>query len=206
RCKLWMERMIRGIHVEDVQVDEVWQFIYSKEKQAKDLRVQSFVGYGPEIGDGWTFTAVERTTKLVVAWHFGKRFQEDTDAFCAKLSEATAGRFQLTSDGYQPYLNAVANKLGNRVDYGMLVKIFGKSTAEDQRQYSPSPIVGAKKVKISGNPAKDRICTSHTERHNGSMRCFTKRMNRLTYCFSKKWDNHAAALGLYFAHYNFCRK
>jgi hypothetical protein len=38
------------------------------------------------------------------------------------------------------------------------------------------------------------------------MRLFVKRMNRLTYAFSKKWENHEAALGLYFAHYNFCRK
>ena len=206
RCAEFLKRTIRGVDVEDVQVDEVWQFVYSKEKQAKDLRLQKFVNYGPEIGDCWTFTAVERTTKLVVAWHFGKRFQEDTDAFCGKLAEATSGRFQLTSDGYQPYLGAVAKTLGSRVDYGMLVKIFGKSTTEDQRQYSPSPIVGAKKVKISGNPDKDKICTSHTERHNGSMRCFIKRMARLTYCFSKKWENHEAALGLYFAHFNYCRK
>jgi len=59
---------------------------------------------------------------------------------------------------------------------------------------------------LMGNPDKDRVCTSHTERHNGSIRCFTKRMGRLTYCFSKRWDNHEAALAMYFAHFNFCRK
>ena len=57
-----------------------------------------------------------------------------------------------------------------------------------------------------GNPDKRRICTSHTERQNGSIRLFVKRMNRLTYAFSKKWENHEAALALYFAHYNFCRQ
>jgi hypothetical protein len=31
-------------------------------------------------------------------------------------------------------------------------------------------------------------------------------MGRLTYCFSKKWTNHQAALALFFMHYNFCRK
>ncbi len=51
----------------------------------------------------------------------------------------------------------------------------------------------------------DRVCTSHSERHNGTIRNFCKRMGRLTYCFSKKWGNHQAALGLMFAHYSFCR-
>jgi transposase InsO family protein len=41
---------------------------------------------------------------------------------------------------------------------------------------------------------------------NGSIRLFTKRMSRLTYAFSKRWDNHRAALAMFFCHYNFCRK
>jgi transposase InsO family protein len=41
---------------------------------------------------------------------------------------------------------------------------------------------------------------------NGTMRTFIKRMGQLTYCFSKRWDNHRAALGLFFAHYNFYRR
>ncbi len=41
---------------------------------------------------------------------------------------------------------------------------------------------------------------------NGSIRHFCKRMARLTYSFSKRWDNHRAAPGLLFAHYNYCRR
>jgi len=206
RCAEFLKRTVRGVHVNDVQVDEVWQFIYAKEKQAADLRMDSFVGYGQRIGDSWTWTAVDRETKMVLAWHFGKRMQADTDQFCDRLAEATSGRFQLSSDGLQNYLYGVPAKLGNRVDFGMVVKTFGKSTQEDQRQYSPAKIIRSEKKRISGNPDNDRICTSHTERHNGSMRLFIKRMNRLTYAFSKKWDNHEAALGMYFAHFNFCRR
>src|SRR5947208_4718189 len=107
--------------------------------------MEQFVGYRDRIGDSWTYTAVERNTKLIVAWHFGSRQQHDTDIFCGKLRDATVGRFQLSSDGLQNYKTAVPLNLGDRVDFGMLIKIFGKSTAEDQRQYSPSPIVGARK-------------------------------------------------------------
>ena len=37
------------------------------------------------------------------------------------------------------------------------------------------------------------------------MRTFIKRLARLTICFSKKWENHKAALALFFAYYNLCR-
>jgi transposase InsO family protein len=87
----------------------------------------------------------------------------------------------------------------------MLVKIYGEPAKAERRKYSPSRIIGAKRSRIIGVPEKAKICTSHVERLNGSIRTFCKRMGRLTYCFSKKWTNHRAALGLFFAHYNYCR-
>jgi hypothetical protein len=58
---------------------------------------------------------------------------------------------------------------------------------------------------MHGTMYKEQICTSHVERMNGSIRTFCKRMGRLTYCFSKKWNNHRAALAVMFCHYNYCR-
>jgi hypothetical protein len=34
----------------------------------------------------------------------------------------------------------------------------------------------------------------------------SKRMNRLTACFSKRWDNHRATLAMFFCRYNYCRQ
>ena len=56
-----------------------------------------------------------------------------------------------------------------------------------------------------GNPDPDRICTSHVERQNLSIRMGMRRMTRLTNAFSKKWENLRAAIALHFAYYNFCR-
>ena len=68
-------------------------------------------------------------------------------------------------------------------------------------------IIGAYRTPMHGDQfQQDKICTSHMERMNGSIRLFCKRMNRLTYAFSKKWDNHRAALGMFFMHYNYCRQ
>ncbi|MBI3682535.1 MAG: hypothetical protein HY235_19315 [Acidobacteria bacterium] len=51
----------------------------------------------------------------------------------------------------------------------------------------------------------DRICTSHIERQNLSIRMGTRRVTRLTNAFSKKWENHWAVLACRVAFYNFCR-
>lgn len=200
RCKRFLHEQIEGIHVDDVQCDEIWQFIYCKKATAKAKKI---VG---GCGDSYCFTAVERNTKLILAWHFGRRTSDDAVAFCRKLNRATFGRFQLSSDAFNGYENAVKWTLNAKVDYGQVVKQYGDTTREDQRKYSPANIIACRKQKISGQPDMARVCTSHSERHNGTIRNFVKRMGRLTYCFSKRWENHEAALALFFAHYNFCHK
>lgn len=59
---------------------------------------------------------------------------------------------------------------------------------------------------ISGQPQFTEACTSHVERSNLSLRMACRRFTRLTNGFSKKWENHEAALALWFAHYNYSRK
>lgn len=203
RCQRFLFKAIRGLSVDDVQCDEIWQFIYCKRRNV--VKVQAS-GFDRPCGDSFTFTAVERHTKLVLAWHFGRRTGADTMVFCHNLRHATKGYFHLSTDGYNAYPQAVANYFAGQIDYGQLVKTFGKSSTEDQRTYSPAAIIGCEREVVMGTPDLDRICTSHTERHNGTIRNFTKRAGRLTYCFSKSWTNHEAAMGLYFAHYNFCHK
>lgn len=72
--------------------------------------------------------------------------------------------------------------------------------------YTPSEMVGTKRTGIRGIEGKQRrtICTSHVERLNGTQRLFMKRLNRLTYCFSKKLANLEAAFAMFAAYYNFC--
>lgn len=199
RCKAYMESELRGLMVEDVQCDEAWQYIYCKERTAKAR------GFGQEVGDSYVFTAIERNTKLMLAWHLGKRDQWNTDVFCSKLAKATKGKFQLSSDGFQPYLSAVVRYLAPRVEHGTVVKTFSSPSQEDQRKYSPAKIISIKKEAAYNLPNMDRVCTSHVERHNLTLRTFVRRMTRLTCAFSKKWSNHEAMLALAICHYNFCR-
>jgi IS1 family transposase len=198
RCEKLFEDRIRGLVVEDVQADEIWTYVGCKEKNkaGKDN--------ADRLGDAYTFVGIERNTKLILAWHLGRRTSKDTVEFTEKLHEATDGRFQLTTDGFAAYPDAVSYSLGTRTAFGQLIKVY-QGIAENEVRYSPSRLRETVVKKMWGNPDEDRICTSHVERHNLSMRTHLRRLTRLTNGFSKKWENLRAMLALYFAFYNFCR-
>lgn len=198
RCQRFLEETVRGVPVVDVQADEIWAFIGCKEKTRERNN------YAEYFGDAYCFTAIERYTKLIIAWHLGKRSPADTWLFAEKLSRATNGRFQLTTDGFTPYRTAIPHTLGSRVDFAQLVKVYGYPDG-DERRYSPPEVVSAIPTPRTGNPDPARICTSHVERSNLTIRMTVRRLTRLTNAFSKKWENHEAALALFFAFYNFCR-
>jgi hypothetical protein len=129
---------------------------------------------------------------------------EDTEAFTEKLNEATSGYFQLTTDGFRPYENAVSYSLGTRVDYAMLIKVYA-SNPDGEQKYSPPVVIETATKIMIGDPDPSRICTSIVERSNLSIRTSVRRLTRLTNAFSKKWEHLRAMLALYFAYYNFCR-
>jgi IS1 family transposase len=170
-------------------------------------KVHTRHGDPPEVGDAWCFIGIERNTKLILAFELGKRTVSSATRFITKLARATDAeqRYQLTTDGLNAYPYPIGNILGDRVDYSQLVKIDKYAEPEAQRRYSPADCVEAIRTPVYGNPDAERICTSHIERQNGSLRQWCKRLTRLTYAFSKKWKHHRAALAFHFAYYNFCR-
>lgn len=197
-------KLIHRIKVTDVQADEIWGFVRMKQKTKLRLRPLD-----NEVGDVYCFVAIERQTKLVLAWHLGKRTTEDTEDFIDKLDKATSGFFQLTTDGYESYPEAVSLSLGTRVDYAQLIKTYRaahpQQSPEGERRYSPSRVLEIIPIPKIGDPNPASICTSHIERQNLTMRMHLRRLTRLTNGFSKKRENLYAALALYFAYYNFCR-
>lgn len=196
RCERLLEEKIRAVPVKDVQCDEIWGFVGCKEKRN--------VSGDPRRGDAYCFVGMERNTKLIISWHLGGRTARDTVAFTEKINEATAGQFQITTDGSRPYVDAVQYSLGTRVDFAQLVKVYGAS-GEGEHRYSPAEVVDFVPVPQWGEPDPRKICTSHVENQNLQLRMCIRRLTGLTNAFSKKWENLKAALALHFAHFNFCR-
>ncbi len=147
---------------------------------------------------------MERTTKLVFAYEIGDRSHYTTKSFLHKLSNATTGHFQISTDGSNSYTNMIPFVFGSRCDFGQLIKNYQSS--QSVTRYSPAKIISAEKKSVFGSPDRKRICTSHVERLNLTLRMTMRRFTRLTNGFSKTLEHHAAMQGLFFAYYKFCRK
>ena len=198
-CAAYMDRALRNLQCKRIQCDETWSFVYAKQKNVPAEKIAQF-GYG----DVWTWVAIDADTKLVCSWLVGNRDARSAYEFIQDLASRLAHRVQLTTDGLKVYLNAVEDAFGSEIDYATLVKIYG-SPAENEKRYSPARIIGVQAATITGDPNPKHISTSYIERQNLTMRMSMRRFTRLTNGFSKKIENHIAAIAIHYLHYNFCR-
>ena len=182
-CQTFLKTRVRNIDVSHLEVDEIWSFVYKKQKQVKDEDPSTY-------GDAYTFIAIDRATKLVVAWLLGKRDFEHTSHFAWRIRHATSREpFQISADGWESYEPALWKALGNRVSFGRIIKVSRPGRVEA----------------VFGNPDVSKIETTFIERFNGTLRQWCRRFTRKGYAHSKNWEMLRRALALHFAHYNFCR-
>ncbi|MFN0157015.1 MAG: IS1 family transposase [Bacteroidota bacterium] len=198
-CQTYHDVHVRNLTSKRVQCDEIWSFIYSKDKNVpEDMRGQ----YG--IGSVWTWTGIDADSKLAISWLVGNRDASYAHVFVNDVASRLTNRVQLTTDGLKAYIEAVDANFGANIDFAQLVKMYGKPLDSDHR-YSPAECTGIEKKPIMGNPNPKHISTSFVERSNLTMRMNMRRFTRLTNAFSKKVENHAHAVALHFMYYNFVR-
>ena len=198
-CSEYQDKTFRNLKCQRIQCDEIWAFVGCKQKN-----VQTTEHKRNGWGDVWTWTALDAKTKLVPCWFVGTRDSGAAYHFIHDLKGRLANRVQLTR-WPQGDLTAVEDAFGADVDYAMLQKIYGATPEGGEVRYSPAQCMGAKRAVITGNPDFAHISTSFTERQNLTMRMSMRRFTRLTNAFSKKVENHEAAVALHFMYYNFCR-
>jgi transposase-like protein/IS1 family transposase len=197
RCAAVMDEKMRNLSCARLEFDEIWGFVGKKERNVK-------AGDGYEVGNVWTFCAIDADTKLVPSFVIGQRDRNTTNAFVQDVASRMANKVQVSTDGFAPYPDAIRRAFGKDVDYGRIIKVYG-TYSFGERRYSTSGVLAAPKYVQEGRPDRNRISTSYVERLNASTRLFMRRMTRLTLCFSKKYENFGAAMALHFAYYNFCR-
>ena len=199
-CASYQDEHLRNLPCKTIQCDEIWSFCYAKDKNVPEQMRGKF-GFGSV----WTWTALDADTKLMCSWMVSPRDVVAASEFMEDLAARLASRVQLTTDGHKTYLQAVEGAFGGAIDYAMLVKLYGNEQAPEDTRYSPAQCMGARKETISGNPDHKKISTSYVERQNLTMRMCMRRFTRLTNAFSKKVENHVAAISLHFMYYNFAR-
>jgi IS1 family transposase len=200
RCLNLLDETMRGLSCPNLQVDEIWTFVGKKQ-----ARLKYEERFDRERGDQYVFVAIDGESKLIPHFDVGKRNMVTAYRFMEVLSRRITGRFQLTTDGFTPYIGAVEMAWGaDAPDYAQLVKMFG-AVPPGPARYAPPKIVEAVPTVVYGNPDMEKVSTSYIERQNLTIRMACRRFTRLTNAFSKRLDNLKAALALHFAWYNFVR-
>jgi IS1 family transposase len=197
-CAELHDRMMVGLRVHRCEADELWSYV--GKKQRRMTRQDS-----PEKGDQYTFVALASTSRAIITYRTGKRDTATTQEFIADLRERVIGAPELSTDGFRPYGPAIRTEFKNSA-HGVINKTYSVThlaVTEASRRYSPASVIAVAREAVYGVPAE--ISTSYVERSNLSLRMASRRFTRLTNGFSKKLDNHLAAIDLYVAHYNLCR-
>jgi len=198
-CTALMDAKMRDLSCNRLEMDEIWGFVGKKER---NVRKED----GPDVGNVWTFCAIDAETKLVPAFKVGDRTAATANAFVADVASRMRNRVQISTDGLKAYVEAIEKSFGADVDFAQIVKTYGHEEVSDNRRYSAPDFVSSEKKVIVGNPNVDLISTSYVERLNATTRLHMRRLTRLTLAFSKKRENFTAAVGLHFAYYNFVKR
>ncbi len=215
-CQRFLDNRMRGLTLTHLQFDEQWTYVYKKQSRlTTEERATCH-----DKGDIYLWTCVDQKTKLMPSFLIGKRSADNARRFLMDVagrliipkphaSDAHAfalGTYkpvvQISADRFPAYPEAVDLAFGAHAKFGTIQKEYRNA----KQIYTPSEMVGTKRTGIRGIGRREErtICTSHVERLNGTQRVFMKRLNRLTYCFSKKLQNLEGAFAMFAAYYNYC--
>lgn len=207
RCRTFLDGRLRNLDCRHVECDEIWTFVAKKQGRLTQTEQGN-----PTIGDQYLFVAQDQDSKLIVTYALGKRNGDVTQMFIDDLAErinfpfnpneSWSAKPQISTDGWQSYPPAISAAFGSCVNYGQIIKSYAND--EQPGRYGPPVMVEADRRRVTGVEDLMTIGTSHVERNNGSIRLFMKRFTRLTYAFSKKLENLAAAVAIHVAYFNFC--
>jgi IS1 family transposase len=199
-CAEYQDHAFRNLRCKRLQLDEMWAWIYCKEKN----RTEEIAKKNPDSGDIWLWTAICADSKLVPSWRLGQRDLATATDFVNDLALRIKGKVQITTDALKVYVNVIEDAFGADCDFAQLHKIY-RAPAENETRYSPARCIGCDMKAVSGNPDFRHVSTSFIERQNWTVRTTMRRYTRLSNGFSRTLRNHAAATALNYFAYNFIK-
>ena len=222
-CQRVREYFFRHLHLSECQLDELWTFVYKKEKHLTVL--EKLAG---RYGDAWIWTAFDSVCKLVPAWRVGRRTLGDAKKFINTLKNRLDEPIPFfTSDNLPHYADALLAAYGA---WYTPPRCGTRGRWPAPRQRPPAALCyavvikereGSRVVQVSTrlvygteeqlarflktSPVSHTINTYGVERNNLTMRQHSRRLGRKVNAFSKKRTYLKHQLELAFAYYHFCR-
>lgn len=196
-CTAIHGNLMVNLNVSRIELDEVWSFVGKKRKNV--------TADDPEgVGDQFIYMAMDSTGKSILSWLVGKRSAVNTMRFGEDLRHRVLGNPEFSTDGYQPYERMI-DLIFDTSSHGVVDKqiVIVAGSPESENYYARETLVRVNRIAQRGTPSC--VSTSFIERQNLTLRMSQRRLTRLTNGFSKKFENHCAAIALYATHYNFCR-
>ena len=194
-CERFLLNNVKGVSASHVEADELWTYVFKKNPSQSDLAKRAH-----KVGSTWIYFGLERESRLICAYHIGRRTLADATAFMQKLRAATVGQLTVHTDGFQPYPTAV------------YCAFLHEGKIEDLPDFLDNPSMVVRNDGTSGflhggeEIDYHNASTNHTERFHGTLRNGLKRLARRTYCFSKTERGLADGVSMFIAYYNFCKK
>jgi IS1 family transposase len=201
-CDRLHNRLVRDLSCSLIDVDEQWGYV--AKKNARRTSTDS-----PDLGDAWSWVAIDRSSRLAVSYHLGKRDQAAANAFVKDLrSRLIVMPKLMTSDGLSLYAQAILNEFGGAAPYAQTIKNYSKGAQRSPDYKYEPPRMGEgsfiTKKAVLGVPDLSLASTSKVEVNNLFARHKNGRMRRLCLAFSKTLKGHRAAVSLCYVHFNFC--
>lgn len=197
-CAALHGKLVQNLNIGRLEFDEMWSFVQKKRRSVGEEDADT-------VGDQFVFMAMDSTGKAIISWLVGKRTALNTSRISTDVRLRVINNPEISTDGYPPYVRAIDEAFNGAASHGVVDKqtIIIAKNADKGKYYAREKLTRVVRVATSGAPKK--ISTSYIERQNLTCRMSQRRLTRLTNGFSKKYENHCAAIALYVMHYNFCR-